>query len=239
MNHHKALIIILSLVLITSLITSCTSRDGKASSGPFAGKAIQGQTPAAHSALELGIPLDGPQADQPVATNSLTWPQEAGNVSVREGLASAMTSIVYVYNPEEKKYFIPQESTVADRIPEYQENNHWFETLIAGKKYNIITTAPALLQYPLPQTTGTHHKVNVTDLGFEPQILNISAGDTVEWVNSRSQSNLMIIGNNLCRSIKSSQFKPNVSFLAIFTQPQTCSISDGIITTQASSVNVR
>ncbi|PIN76604.1 hypothetical protein COV17_01845 [Candidatus Woesearchaeota archaeon CG10_big_fil_rev_8_21_14_0_10_36_11] len=86
----------------------------------------------------------------------------------------------------------------------------------------------------LPKT----HVIEMTGIGFGKDVLTINVGDTVEWKNSRNggYTNAMVIGTMWCRDVKSSIFEPGLSYQYTFTETGTCTIVDGIFTTETMKV---
>ncbi len=94
----------------------------------------------------------------------------------------------------------------------------------------------------LPETKRTEkHQVMMTEIGFDPKVLEIKAGDTVTWelVRSGKVGQGMIIGVRSCREVRSKTFKTGEKFEWTFTKPGTCIIVDGIMSTQDSKIVVK
>ncbi len=89
-------------------------------------------------------------------------------------------------------------------------------------------------------STGTVHTVLMVNTGFDPELLEINAGDTVVWKNTRSGQvkNAMIIGTQKCIKARSSTFKRDETYQWKFTEPQKCIIVDGFMTTKSMIITV-
>lgn len=87
---------------------------------------------------------------------------------------------------------------------------------------------------------GETHFVELTDSGFEPDMLTIKAGDTVVWQNVRTGNinRALVIGVRECAKMRSKLFTPGESFSWTFDEPMECTVVDGIVTTVASKVVV-
>lgn len=83
--------------------------------------------------------------------------------------------------------------------------------------------------------------VNQTNSGFDTMSISIKAGDTIIWKNIRSRNpeKAMIIGTQLCTKIRSGVYLPGDSFQWTFDNPGTCTVVDGIYTTQLMNVVVK
>ena len=110
---------------------------------------------------------------------------------------------------------------------------------VTGAVVNPVPEAPLLEQpaaeVPVPEATGPEiHAVEMVNSGFSVDHLTIPAGDKVVWSNVRSGrfQQAMIIGTLKCSKVKSKFFNPGESYEYTFTQPLTCDITDGILTTQ-------
>ncbi len=90
------------------------------------------------------------------------------------------------------------------------------------------------------EVKGETHTILLQNNGFSPATLNIKAGDTVKWKISRSGTfkNGMIIGTQSCIDIKSKILSNGEEFEWQFNEAGTCTVVDGIITTQISKVIV-
>jgi len=87
---------------------------------------------------------------------------------------------------------------------------------------------------------GETHFIDLTESGFEPDLLTIKAGDKVVWQNVRSGqiSKAFVIGVRECAKIRSKILTPGESFSWTFEEPIKCTIVDGIMTTVESKVVV-
>ena len=85
------------------------------------------------------------------------------------------------------------------------------------------------------------NEVLLIDGGFEVPTITINAGEAVLWINEREGrfKQGMVIGTKECSTIKSPIFNPGESFRWTFTEPLTCTIVDGIYTTQTMKVVVK
>ncbi len=102
-------------------------------------------------------------------------------------------------------------------------------------KNNNYANSPA--GQPVKQT----YQVGLTADGFEPDKLTLQKGDTVEWKVERNKpfNTGMIIGVRNCNNIKSKILAEDETFSWTFTKAETCTIVDGIMTTESSSVIVK
>ena len=83
--------------------------------------------------------------------------------------------------------------------------------------------------------------VSVTNDGFHPDNLTITAGDTVIWENSRTlktTADAFIVGVRKCIFLKSPTFSPGESWNYTFIAPIICNYVDGIQTTQSGTITV-
>lgn len=87
---------------------------------------------------------------------------------------------------------------------------------------------------------GETHFVELTDGGFEPNMLTIKAGDTVVWQNVRTGNinKALVLGVRECAKIRSKLMTPGESFSWTFDEPVKCTVVDGIITTIESKIVV-
>jgi len=88
--------------------------------------------------------------------------------------------------------------------------------------------------------SGTVHTVSMVNTGFDPELLEINAGDTVVWKNTRTGpvKNAMIIGTQKCIKARSSMFKRDETYEWTFTQPGKCMIVDGYMTTKTMVITI-
>ncbi len=90
------------------------------------------------------------------------------------------------------------------------------------------------------QITSTTHTIEVKKEGFVPAELTIKVGDTVEWKVTRAGylHSAMILGTQNCVSVKSKILNTGDSFKWTFDKAGTCTIVDGITTTQIGKITV-
>ncbi len=85
------------------------------------------------------------------------------------------------------------------------------------------------------------HIIKLNNDGFD-QIgtLTIKVGETIEWKNIRTGNlkKAMIIGTQGCSDIKSNFFDPGESFSWIFEEALSCTIVDGVYTTETMKLEV-
>jgi len=84
--------------------------------------------------------------------------------------------------------------------------------------------------------------VKMTNDGFGiDATLNIKIGDTVKWENVRTGAlkKAMIVGAQACSNVKSNFFESGESFSWTFKEPITCTIVDGVFTTETMKVSVK
>lgn len=103
-----------------------------------------------------------------------------------------------------------------------------------------LLTADATAEV-VAETEGETHFVDLTEKGFEPDLLTINAGDKVVWQNVRTGhiNRALVIGVRECSEIRSGFMYPGDSFTWTFDQPITCTIVDGIMTTVQSKIIVK
>lgn len=90
------------------------------------------------------------------------------------------------------------------------------------------------------ETKGNVWEVQLTGYGFDPELIEVSAGDTLKFINVRSGSlkNAQLIGTQACRTLKSSKLVPGDTFEWTFEKPSKCFITDVYMTTKAVKVVV-
>lgn len=140
---------------------------------------------------------------------------------------------------KEKSPIEPEEKDKEDRgeeepqrSPEPQEQNESEEK----KDETGLITGGAVGELK----EGETHFVELTDSGFEPDMLTVKAGDTVVWQNVRTGNinRALVIGVRECAKMRSKLFTPGESFSWTFDEPMKCTVVDGIVTTIASEVVV-
>ncbi len=84
------------------------------------------------------------------------------------------------------------------------------------------------------------HTVSMVNGGFDPELLEINAGEKVVWKNERSGSvkNAMIIGAQKCSKVRSSTLQRDQSYEWTFTQSGKCIVVDGFMTTKTMMITV-
>lgn len=83
--------------------------------------------------------------------------------------------------------------------------------------------------------------ITLTDVGFGVPEVRIKVGETVAWKNEREgrQSKAMVLGTQWCSSIvRSTLFGPGEVYRATFNKAGTCTIVDGMYTTELMKVVV-
>ncbi len=88
--------------------------------------------------------------------------------------------------------------------------------------------------------SSTVHEIKLTNAGFEFGELEIKKGETVLWKNERDgkTKKALIVGTQWCNDIKSGIFEYGDSFSWKFDKVGTCTIVDGIYTTQLMKVKI-
>ncbi|MEK6937827.1 MAG: hypothetical protein AABX04_02160, partial [Nanoarchaeota archaeon] len=127
-----------------------------------------------------------------------------------------------------------KEETNDDKTPVKEEIK---EVKEEEKKDEVIAeTVPE----EIPEEKFHTYSISLTNTGFDPATLKIKVGDTVEWKVARNGNfkNGMILGTQNCVAIKSKILNNGESFKWKFDKVQTCTIVDGIITTQIGTVVV-
>ncbi len=84
------------------------------------------------------------------------------------------------------------------------------------------------------------HTVEFVDEGFDPDELTISVGDTIDFVNAREGDYLqaMLLGTQGHTSIKSSLLDVGESYSYTFTEADSYTFVDGILTTYTFALTV-
>ena len=83
------------------------------------------------------------------------------------------------------------------------------------------------------EMSGTTQTIKFVGTAFEPQELTVKVGDTVVWENDRDTPQLnkaMVVGTKNCVSVKSSILATGEKYKYTFTEPGTCEVVDGYIT---------
>ena len=82
--------------------------------------------------------------------------------------------------------------------------------------------------------------VEMLEKGFVPDRLVVDAGTTVRWEVTRGgrYDKGMVIGVRSCRDVKSKMMDQGEYYEYTFTEPVTCTIVDGILTTVESTIIV-
>lgn len=140
---------------------------------------------------------------------------------------------------EEKK--TEKEQTKVEQKTEILEKKAEKEELKEEKKEEVKKEKTEdVITETKPEETSSTYTISLTNTGFDPAALNIKVGDTVEWkvVRSGNFKNGMILGTQSCVAIKSKILNNGESFKWKFDKVQTCTIVDGIITTQIGTVVV-
>ncbi|MFA6462286.1 MAG: hypothetical protein WCV90_08545 [Candidatus Woesearchaeota archaeon] len=91
-----------------------------------------------------------------------------------------------------------------------------------------------------PVDTAKTYTVNLEAKGFDPVTLKIKKGDTVEWKVTRNGNlhQAMILGTQNCVGVKSKILTTGESYKWKFDTATTCTVVDGITTTQTSKITV-
>ncbi|MBI2151234.1 hypothetical protein HYU21_00730 [Candidatus Woesearchaeota archaeon] len=109
------------------------------------------------------------------------------------------------------------------------------------KKEEVKADVPVEQPVEAPvESAPKTHEVLLIETGFEMTKLEIKVGDTITWKNIRTEKPLkgMVLGSLACAKIRSPIFMPGESFSWTFTKKETCTIVDGIYTTQSMKVVV-
>ncbi|HLC70627.1 MAG TPA: hypothetical protein VJI32_01380 [Candidatus Nanoarchaeia archaeon] len=82
--------------------------------------------------------------------------------------------------------------------------------------------------------------VSLIEGGFEVPEVRIKVGETVGWKNEREgrQQRAMILGTQWCSFVRSGFFGPGEVYRATFTRTGTCTVVDGMYTTEMMKVIV-
>lgn len=81
--------------------------------------------------------------------------------------------------------------------------------------------------YEEPNLTPVH-TVYFTEDGFEPNVINITKGDTVVWINQREKLSALVVGTYTCAKIRSTSLKSGEEFEWTFNGAGECTVIDGI-----------
>ncbi len=89
--------------------------------------------------------------------------------------------------------------------------------------------------------TAVVHTVSMVSTGFDPELLEINAGEKVVWKNERSGpvKNAMIIGAQKCAKVRSSTLQRDQSYEWTFTQSGKCIVVDGFMTTKTMMITIK
>jgi len=91
------------------------------------------------------------------------------------------------------------------------------------------------------ETVGVTHTIKFVGKNFEPENLTVKVGDTVVWQNDRNVTSLnkaMVVGTQKCSYLKSPILESGETFEWTFTEPGTCKIVDGYLTSNFGKVIV-
>ena len=82
--------------------------------------------------------------------------------------------------------------------------------------------------------------IRLVDGGLDKEKLTVKVGQTVIFENDRQGHYKLgfVVGNRVCRDLKSGFFNSGESYTWTFTEEQTCWVSDGIFTTEAVKIVV-
>jgi len=118
----------------------------------------------------------------------------------------------------------------SEAIPEPAEND--LETEVGGDDL-----VPQPIIEPGPQSAY----ITLIEGGFEIPEVRIKVGETVVWKNEREgrQQRAMVLGTQWCSTIvRSGFFGPGEVYRATFSQAGTCTVVDGLYTTEMMKVIV-
>lgn len=98
----------------------------------------------------------------------------------------------------------------------------------------VEETAPEVER--VPESTY----VTLSGVGFEVKEVRIKVGETVAWKNEREgrQTKAMVLGTQWCAFVKSKMFGPGEVYRATFNKAGTCTVVDGMYTTELMKVIV-
>ncbi len=126
----------------------------------------------------------------------------------------------------------PSGAAVAE---EAAEENDTEETLIPEEEIVLEETAREIER--VPESTY----VILSGIGFEVKEVRIKVGETVAWKNEREgrQTKAIVLGTQWCSSIvRSKMFGPGEVYRATFNKAGTCTVVDGMYTTELMKVIV-
>jgi len=164
---------------------------------------------------------------------------------VKLGFVSFFARVGGWFSKEDQNIVSENKTEAKESVPEVKKEEPKPEE---AKKEEIKKEAPKKEEKPLeakvenstPKVTTKTYTVNLEQKGFNPVTLKIKKGDTVVWKVTRS-GNLhlgMILGVRECAKIKSQILDTGASYQWTFDQAESCTIVDGVTTTQTGSIVV-
>ena len=103
---------------------------------------------------------------------------------------------------------------------------------------NLVETEPASFQDFLDKENVKTYQVKITDDGFEPPVIQIKVGETIEWENVRKNKKAQIIGIKQCYKVKSKLLNPGEKFNWTFQVAEPCTVVDVVIKGHLNKITV-
>ncbi len=81
-------------------------------------------------------------------------------------------------------------------------------------------------------------KIIITEEGFDPEVVEIEAGDTVFWINKRDKLKALVIGMREITEMNSGFMEPEEVFSWTFDTPGNYVYTDGVVIGKTGEVRV-
>ena len=82
------------------------------------------------------------------------------------------------------------------------------------------------------------HTIYFTADGFEPEVINITKGDTIVWINQREKLSALVVGAYTCAKTRSPVLQPGDEFQWTFNKMEKCVVTDGIFPAEILTIYV-
>lgn len=183
--------------------------------------------------------LEVQSADDPLA--SLKSAAKEGRITYQAiGFFNKMKfSVVSMFvGMESHDYEVPEvdvEEDVTEEVVDGELNES--EETTVTEPNPIVEDEPEEVAEPVVEEPLVY-TVEMNNDGFEHDKITIAVGDSVKWENVRTGSykKAMVIGTQKCNGVKSKILEIGESYSYTFNEAMTCTIVDGILTTQLMKV---
>lgn len=128
----------------------------------------------------------------------------------------------------------PSGAAVVEDTEGVVEDNTTEEEIALPEEETVAEEFPAEVER-VPESTY----ITLTDVGFGIPEVTIKVGETVAWKNEREgrQTKAMVLGTQWCSGIvRSKLFGPGEVYRATFDKAGTCTVVDGMYTTELMKV---